>query len=92
MPSLLLYRLKIMCATGLRRVLKIRRQNPYCICRLVRGDGEMLVQFQTSVHPGGGQVPTWRGQVFQLALTQENTRTCTLVFILKHSGIVSSLE
>ncbi|KAE8899398.1 hypothetical protein PF003_g16445 [Phytophthora fragariae] len=92
MPSLLLYRLKILSATGLRRVLKYRRQNPYCICRLVRGDGEMLVQLQTSVHPGGGQVPTWRGQVFELALTPENTRTCTLVFILKHSGVVSSLD
>lgn len=90
--ALQLYRLTIMCATGLRRVLKYRRQNPYCICQLVRGDGEVLVQVQTSVHPGGGQVPTWRGQVFELALTPENTRTCTLVFILKHSGVVTSLE
>ncbi|KAJ8569063.1 hypothetical protein ON010_g6196 [Phytophthora cinnamomi] len=92
MSSMQLYRLKILCATGLRRVLKYRRQSPYCVCRLVRGDGEVLVQFQTSVHPGGGQVPTWRGQVFELALTPENTRTCTLVFILKHSGVVSTLE
>ncbi|KAF1782683.1 Ankyrin repeat-containing domain [Phytophthora cactorum] len=75
---LLLYRLKIMSASGLRRVLKYRRQSPYCICRLVRGDGEVLTQVQTSVHPGGGEVPTWRGQVFELALTPENTRTCTL--------------
>ncbi|KAG6584968.1 Vps9-Ankyrin repeat-containing protein [Phytophthora cinnamomi] len=92
MSSMQLYRLKILCATGLRRVLKYRRQSPYCVCRLVRGDGEVLVQFQTSVHPGGGQVPTWRGQVFELALTPENTRTCTLVFILKHSGVVSTLD
>ncbi|KAG7385900.1 Ankyrin repeat domain-containing protein 44 [Phytophthora pseudosyringae] len=87
-----LYRLKIMCATGLRRAIKIRRQNPYCVCRLVRGDGEALLEVQTSVHPGGGQVPTWRGQVFELALTPENTRTCTLVFVLKHSGVVASLD
>ncbi|OWZ23854.1 hypothetical protein PHMEG_0001217 [Phytophthora megakarya] len=87
-----LYRLKIMCATGLRRVLKYRRQNPYCVCRLVRNDGEVLMQVQTSVHPGGGQVPTWRGQVFEMALTAEDTRICTLVFTLKHSGIVSSLD
>ncbi|KAG3109185.1 hypothetical protein PI124_g11829 [Phytophthora idaei] len=89
---LLLYRLKIMSASGLRRVLKYRRQSPYCICRLVRGDGEVFTQVQTSVHPGGGEVPTWRGQVFELALTPENTRTCTLVFVLKHSGMVASLD
>ncbi|ETO61963.1 hypothetical protein F444_20090 [Phytophthora nicotianae P1976] len=89
---LLLYRLKIICATGLRRALKYRRQSPYCICRLVRGDGEVLTQVQTAVHPGGGEVPTWRGQVFELALTPENTRTSTLVFVLKHSGMVASLD
>ncbi|KAL3674113.1 hypothetical protein V7S43_000061 [Phytophthora oleae] len=87
-----LYRLKIMCAIGLRRVLKIRRQNPYCVCRLVRGEGEVLVQVQTAVHPGGGEVPTWRGQVFEFALTPEQTRTCTMVFILKHSAVVASLD
>ncbi|POM59543.1 Ankyrin repeat domain containing hypothetical protein [Phytophthora palmivora] len=91
-PALQLYRLKIMCATGLRRVLKYRRQNPYCICRLVRSDGEVLLQVETSVHPGGGQAPTWRGQVFELALTPEDTRICTLVFTLKHSGVVASLD
>ncbi|KAL4155323.1 hypothetical protein PRNP1_007433 [Phytophthora ramorum] len=90
--SLQLYRLKMMCASDLRRVLKYRRQNPYCICRLVRGNGEILAEVQTAVHPGGGQVPTWHGQVFELALTTENTMTCTLVFILKHSGVVTSLD
>eukprot|EP00644_Phytophthora_capsici_P005419 jgi/Phyca11/96029/e_gw1.1.1005.1 len=87
-----LYHLKIMCATGLRRVLKLRRQNPYCVCRVVRGDGEILLQVQTAVHPGGGEGPTWRGQVFELALTPEQTRTCTLVFVLKHSAVVASLD
>ncbi|KAL4099963.1 hypothetical protein PRIC1_007760 [Phytophthora ramorum] len=82
----------MMCASDLRRVLKYRRQNPYCICRLVRGNGEILAEVQTAVHPGGGQVPTWHGQVFELALTTENTMTCTLVFILKHSGVVTSLD
>jgi len=90
LSPLRLYRLKILCATGLRRALTYRRQSPYCICRLIRGDGE--IQFQTAVHPGGGQVPTWRGQVFELALTKENTYRCTLVFVLKHSGVVASLE
>ncbi|KAG6967812.1 hypothetical protein JG688_00006120 [Phytophthora aleatoria] len=31
-------------------------------------------------------------RVFELALTPENTRTCTLVFVLKHSGMVASLN
>ncbi|KAI9986980.1 hypothetical protein PInf_026086 [Phytophthora infestans] len=89
---LLLYRLKILRATGLRRVHKYRKQSPYCICRLVRGDGDVLTHVQTSVHPGGGEDPTWGGQVFDLALTPENTRTCTLVFVLKHSGMMTSLN
>ncbi|EGZ30130.1 hypothetical protein PHYSODRAFT_258407 [Phytophthora sojae] len=83
------FMLKIMGAKGLHVSGK---QSPYCICRFDTSNGVKLLQVQTSPHTHGGKNPSWKAQLFEVALPIDAALNATMAFTVKYGNTVGTTQ
>ncbi|KAE9024946.1 hypothetical protein PF011_g3262 [Phytophthora fragariae] len=80
------FMLKIVGAKGLH---VSKKQSPYCICRFDTSNGVTLLQVQTTPHTNGGQNPSWKTQLFEVALPID---AAAIMFTVKYGNTVGSTQ